>query len=413
MVTESTLDQKRAEIARILGEDNVGVGNPKWLTMMEQGVIVELHIRRWRGRARLDLSDLGLPKNIEDDTYAHLMRLGDKKLLPAKEINGRKVSYVDLLDNLDSSTRDWLDRNSFETHWGRFVPFTKYEEWKKGNKEFERKYYELRDEIYSKYDNIKIQLRQEYGAMAIVAYRRVKALGKTSATEENFIEKFVGHVLSLVPSADIIKASFDYETTATYIPLPSEVERDMAKAKSIRLEQEVKDEAAMNKLQLLRRMNDDVVRQAKEKKEQLIDSFISDVARQVRSQIYDAVTDVLDSIKRNDGKLVGKSASQLAALMDKVASLNFYGDRDIDAMMAKVKATLGEVKDRNIDQVTGVLKDIGILTRASLIALGDNPRSARDVGIPVAPANGIVRQARAALGIVEVKAVELTRAGRK
>lgn len=413
MVIAATVDQMRTEVARILGEDQIGVKEPKWLKMMQEGVIVEVHIRRWRGRAKLDFADLGLPKNIEDEMYAHLMRLGDKKLLPMKEVNGRKVSYVDLLDNADCQARHWLDKMSFKTHWGSFVPFTMYQDWKKGDLEYQQQYFALRDEICNDYDNIEARLRNEYQAMAKVAYQRNSVLRTTSTSEATFVERFVNSIMRLVPSADTIFASFGYDVEVAYIPLPSQIEDDLARVRKSRREEDVQYEASRLKLDALRAMNDDVVRQAKEQKDKLIDTFLTDVAVQIRSLIYDTCTDVLASIQKNDGKLLGKSSGQVSNLIKAVEGLNFYGDSDIDGIIARVRSVMGgQVKDRDPKEVSKVLTDVGILTRASLIALGDTPRSGRAVGIPTTPANGVLRQARQSLGL-DIKKISLSTMERK
>jgi hypothetical protein len=400
MVTE--LDKKREEVAQKIGEESVSLMQPKWLQMMEEGVIVEVHISRWRGRAQLDLSDLGLTKSTEDELYSHLMRLGDKKLLPMREDNGKKLSYVDFLDNIDSNARKWLEKMSFATHWGRFIPFTMYPEWKKGNEEFKEKYFALRDEIFDNYDDIKQHLQDEYGNMARVAYRRAVTLNEYSGTEVEFIQKFVSAVISMLPGPERIYDSFGYEFEVRYIPLPSEIEQDLAKAEKIREELKMTKAEDAAKLRAIMEMNADVVKQAAEQKTKLIDTFLTDLSKQLRSQIYDVVTDVLASLENNDGRLIGKSSGQLGNLIKSVSALNFYGDSDIEGMLDKIRASLGTSnKDRNTDEIKATLKDIGVLTRSSLLTMGDNPRSARELGIDNTPTEEMVRKSRSTIGLGE------------
>ncbi len=365
--------------------------------------------------AKLDFDDLGLPKSVEDDLYSHLMRLGDKKLLPMKEVNGKNVSYVDLLDNVDSAARHWLDKMSFKTHWGSFIPFTMYQEWKKGDAEYQAEYFKLRDEICSNYTDILARLRNEYAAMASAAYRRNSVLKSISTSESAFVTKFVENVMRMVPDSGSIYASFGYEVDVAYIPLPSEMEKDLAKARRVRMEADIADQGARMKVEALRAMTNDVVRQAREKKEQLIDTFLRDIAVQVRSLVYDTVLDVSNSIKGNDGKLLGRSSMQLSNLIQKVEKLNFYQDSEITAMIGKVKELVGQpAKDRDRSEVINILRDIGVLTRASLLALGDTPRSGRSIGIPSVPANGMLRQARESLGLdKKITVPTMERKGRK
>src|SRR5690348_18290300 len=86
----SPLERRRAAIAQALGlpADAVHPVEPRWLRLMQDGVLVALHIRRWRATARLTWEDLGLPgANLPDDagrvaSLDDLLHLGDKRLLP-------------------------------------------------------------------------------------------------------------------------------------------------------------------------------------------------------------------------------------------------------------------------------------------------------------------------------------------
>jgi len=110
----SKLQSDREKLAQLLGQD-VKLVEPKWLSLMRQGVIVELHVRRWRAKSRLTLDDLGLPATDAAD-YSDLMKLGEKSLLPSK--------YIKKADNIESQARQLLDSCSYETFWGRFMPCT-------------------------------------------------------------------------------------------------------------------------------------------------------------------------------------------------------------------------------------------------------------------------------------------------
>ena len=114
----TALDQTRQTIAQVLGEEDVRVVEPRWLQLMREGIVIQLHIRRWRARAKLTFADLGLPvkDKRERAAFADLLNLGEKRLLPAR--------YIKALDSIDSGARKCLDRYSYATFWGRFVPCT-------------------------------------------------------------------------------------------------------------------------------------------------------------------------------------------------------------------------------------------------------------------------------------------------
>jgi hypothetical protein len=377
---------------------------------MEMGVIVTLHIRRWRAKTRLEFADLGLSRTVDDEVYNHLIRLGDKKLLPKIDINGKKTSYVDILDSIESRARRLLELNGFETFYGRFVPCTMYQTWKEESEQIKIEYLRIRDDICDRYTEIVANLLTEYRAMAKDAYSRTDR----KISEDTFVNNFVDSVRSLVPTKERIFDSFDYETDIGFVPLPSDYERDEARADKVRRMAELSEEADRGKINAIRRMNEDAISQLRTKKLAMVDSFMDSLQRQLRNQMYDAVVDVLESIKRNDGKLVGKSASQLRNLTQSIEGLNFYGDKDIDSMVKTIKGKLGNSdKDRDVADITNTLQQIGTLTRANLMSLGESPRMVRGTGIDYEADEVSLRTVRQSLGIVTEVDMGLTASARQ
>ncbi len=90
----------------------------------------------------------------------------------------------------------------------------------------------------------------------------------------------------------------------------------------------IRDEADRERRQKLARMNDEVVAEARRKKQQLIDTFLKDVVVQLRTTIYEATTDVLKTMQKNQGKLHPRSVVQLKNLIEQIGSLNFFGDEE-------------------------------------------------------------------------------------
>jgi hypothetical protein len=85
-----------------------------------------------------------------------------------------------------------------------------------------------------------------------------------------------------------------------------------------------------------------------------------------------------------------------------VERLNFAGDADLDAMLAGVRMQLDlAAEDRSVREVERVLRDVAVVTRSTLIGLGEQPRSARNLGVPDQPAPELVRTARGRLSLGE------------
>lgn len=420
-----------AELARILNVDNLRTAEPRWLALMREGVVVRLHVRRWRAKHRLTAEDLGLPPE-DDDLIGDLLELGDKRLLPADLARG--------LEAIESAGRKALERCGYATYWGVFVPATRFAEWQAENEVHRRRYFAARDEIVAGYDEILAQLTAAYRGAGRAAFRRARALATEDIRDEIltdeiwFVERFVRRILALIPSAADIERSFGWEEEYTYIPLPSLLAEDAAEKERIERARErerlaaelqrdtlwqelaIRDEADRQRRQLLARMNDEVVAEARRKKQELIDTFLTDLVVQLRTTIYEATTDVLRTMQKHPGKLHPRSAVQLRGLIEQIGKLNFFGDEESSRMIAAVRETFERRPDtRDADQIRDALQDVALVTRASLIDLGATPRVSVTLGDPEALPADALAQARRRLELddpVPAAGELFTRAGR-
>lgn len=421
----SELERLHEALAEALGEDPEAIRatNPQWLQLMKEGVLVSLHIGRWRARARLTWDDLGIDINGDDEELSDLMDLGQKKLLPA--------NLIKELESIESAARKYLDKVAYRTYWGHFVPVTAYAGWKEKNDEYRARYFAVRDRIVANYDDLMEEVLSSYRTAARQAYYRLSRLHPEAVSdilEEDFVEAFVSNVRLHLRSAAEIERSFYFDYELRHVPLPSllaedlaekerieseaqtererqqmalylERERAWAEEEKIRAEVDAARSAAAWKEQLMREMHRDVMETARQQKEELVESFLRDVVVQLRSLVYDATTNVLAAIQRN-GKMPPASFRQLRNLVTQVGSLNFYGDADIEAMIARVREQIGPGgQDRSAEDIQRTLVDIATVTRASLIGLGQRPRRARSLGVADAPTDEMVRRARRGLGL--------------
>lgn len=420
-------DELRLTLAQALGEDPnaITATNPRWLQLMREGVLVRLHIGRWRARASLRWQDLGIKpgRGEEERALDELLELGHKLLLPRDDVRE--------LDSIDSSARKWLEKNAFRTYWGFFVPVTAYAEWKAKNEEFRQRYLDVRDRMATNYDETVARVLAKYHVAARAAYRRLRLLHPDAVQEtreSEFADRFVAEIVRAIPSRRDFYASFYFDTELEYVPLPSLLAEEQAEATRIRTEaraQQERREAQLHlerervwaqeekiraevsaaqstaawKKQLMREMHREVVEQARRKKERVVDSFLRDVVAQLRTSVYEVVTDVLASLHKN-GRLHSRSVVQLRNMIEQVEQLNFAGDVALDTMLAGVRAELNvAAQHRSVREIETALQDIAVVTRSTLIGLGERPRSARTLGIPDEPAPALVRTARGRLGL--------------
>ena len=384
-------DQRTTALAAIFEQTD-------WKTLMREGVIVKLTLRRWRAKTKLELSDLGI--NVEDPevkaAYRQIMDLGNKLLLPSNTIRE--------LENIDSSARKLLERYSYKTAFGRFVPYTAFERWSVQNAAWEVRYYGVRDAIISDYAGIVFLLEQDYKHAARQAWTILVSTtpGIVKGIElEAFIANFLQRVKVQIPTPDVIHASFGYETNLMQIQFPTLTEAN-AEAQSVtaedvaqrQTEREQERAASVERQRMLDQMNQTIVRDAQQKKQTIINAFLADLAVQVRSTAYEAVTDVLD-VLRGAETLPGQSVRRLNTLIEQMSTLNFYNDRDLDRMITQMRDIVEQpAKDRNVDDIRRQLRAIATVTRATLIELGETPRSARGVDVPDVVSDADAREAR-------------------
>ena len=393
-VSDNTLERERARVAQELGEaaDRVEVARPDWQTMMRHGVLVRLHLRRFRFRAKVNFEDLGLPEPGEDERkqFDEVMTLGVKMLLPAR--------LLKQLDAIDSGARKHLDKWSRKTHWGDFVPVDAYGEWKTGNDVFEQRYLGVRDEIYLDFDKILKELREVYRAQGVKAYARLRNLrpsllrlrtGRT-LTEAEFVSRFVNRVVEAIPDRQTIHDSFAYETELSYIPLPSLLEQDLLERERIAAQRRAEEEeerlremelsaaqrALRERERMLQRMNEDVVREARAQQEQLAQEFLRGADAQMHAAICETLTNAVESIEKNDGRLVGKVAEQLRNMVDYAAAMNFTGNEIIAGQIAEVRALMEQPK-RDAKQVEQLLRRLAAANKQQLRDMEAPARSKR------------------------------------
>ena len=201
------------------------------------------------------------------------------------------------------------------------------------------------------------------------------------------------------PPSNQIYDSFGWEEEYTYIPLPSLLAEDAAEKERIKAERDLErqreelerddlwrtitihDEADRARRDALIRMNEEVTAEARKKKQQMIDGFLGDLVKQLRATVYEATTDILATMSKNQGKLHPRSVVQLRNLIEQVGQMNFFGDTETDAMIRRVRSIFDQRPEaRNAADLQVTLRDVAIITRASLLDLGEQPRASRIIG---------------------------------
>lgn len=402
-------DQRKEEaIARILRQPTYGAID--WRALMRQGTLVRLTIRRCGFAAKLELFDLGV--TVKDEraraALARTLVLGEKRLLPE--------SYMKELERITSAARHLLKRCTFtlSPELGAFLPVSAYATWRKEIPALRDSYFALRDEIIANYRAIVRQVLDEYEFVAKDTYRRIRETGAEilEESEAEFVANYCARIESLIPSPERIRASFDFAYTMVdgVRQIGDEEGTDQGgppenlRTAALPLPAQFSTQATDWEYQRAAMTRDMLLQEQKQKKE-MIDTFLGAVVGQLRSLIYQVMTDVLATIEqrqRKDGKFSPRSVVQLKNLVKQINLLNFYGDEEVDRIMAQVQRVLDlkpEERQGSLREIQDRLRAIALVSRDTLLNLEEDLPSAREFAIPDVPAPSVVREARMELGL--------------
>lgn len=371
---------KAQEIAEILNEPDIQF--VPWEELMGEGVVVRLHIKRVRFRKKLTFEDLGLhfASMRTQQAMADVFRLGMKNLLPGE--------YIRRLETIESTARKLLQRSSYDTVWGPFIPVTGYQAWREKNQELMDAYYKERDLILQNYADLKKEVIASYTEAARNAYRILNKLDPQVLSEREkereafYLAGVRRKIRRMLPSVQEITDSFDFVVSPTYIDLPLLLKDQALPGKSVLEKQTIEgvtleeqrelrwlQAGTRQRQEMMREMNRDVVQKAREQKERQIDDFLTTIISQLRALIYDAATNVLAALKKH-GTMPPRSVVQLKNLVEQISLLNFYNDRDASRIMNMIRDLIDQPREkRDLDVIEQRLREIATVMRASLITL--------------------------------------------
>lgn len=369
---------KAQVIAAILDEPDMRFVD--WAALMGEGVVVRLHIRRVRFRKRLQFEDLGIhfPDTQTREKMHEIFRLGMKNLLTK--------AYLDRIEQIEYKARKLLKFYAIDTVWGPFVPVTAYRAFRREIDELEEAYYQVRDDILANYVAIMREVLENYVKAAAQAYRILnqvnpEALSERERRREIFYLGSVRHkIRKMLPTQDDIRETFSFEVSPTYIDLPrlagDDTDGALVEKRTIedvtpeeQRELRWRKESTRERQQMMRAMNEDVVRKAREQKEQRIDQFLTDVITQLRGLLYDATVNVLAALAKHE-TLPPRSVVQLKNLVSNLQLLNFYGDRDVERAMVLIESLIDRPREeRDLEVIEQRLRQIATVMRATLLPL--------------------------------------------
>lgn len=396
-------DAAAREIAAIVGEDanNVVVRNAEWEKFLQDGLLVRLHIGRWRGKSLLSLEDLGIQPETtaQRKAFERVLTLGSRYILPRQ--------IMKKAEGLESKARYALEKRSFRTFWGRWIHVSKYAEWREVNEQIRAEYLALAQEIQNTWEDLLEQSRQDYVILGLQTYNRLVqagALAVSSTEREVWVREFVARSMAQVWNVERVVSSFTYAWKSEFVALAQQVATDQAAAGAIRLSQ-------AEQLML-----EDVRRTAAEQAAEGCQRLAADLIAEVREQVYKVAVDALENLRKNDGRLGRNSSKGLNNLIEQMTSMVFWSDPALEQRIASVQRIVQTPANRRSEsELNDALVSLGAEARLVLTELDRTPlRSAQSVGI--SDEIGELRQTvarRAGSNVLELGTVEIRQGARR
>jgi hypothetical protein len=314
------MSDRRTEIAQLVGINPRALRDLKASlvdALVRKGVLVTLHIGRWRARHKLDPEDLGLDPRTSA-AICQSIELGHKLLLPR--------ATLDQLSRLESKGRANLASHSLDTRIGSFVPADGFPKFRETHEQLKAQYLAVRDHLAEMAPTLKAEAAERFAQAAREIYPRVAAeIGR-----DEFTERYVDRALAGWPDAQEIYRSFRFDYEVSYVPLSSELASEQARQAEIQ-----QDFALRTELQ----------RHVAERRRREIDDFLTGIVGQLRGIVYETVTAAIRSIERH-GRPLAATIVSLRHLIDRVRALNVYGDADIESQIAQLEQALGPRRRR-------------------------------------------------------------------
>ena len=394
---ESIIASRRQTAADRLGRevDQVQAIKLEIAAMRENGLLVDLDIHGVsQFQARVSYSELGI---ASDDPRAERLRTGRKDLFP---------QHSKKLRSLEARARQNLENNSHRVgvfgQW-RWLPWSSYDSFISRHTEIVAEMEAVKANILSHYDEVREENRAYFAKIALRAWKDMLAQYSpgdrvvivttdhfefdSQADRDRFIEYVVQRALGKMPLPEEIEQDIriDYKTSILYGD--SEMAADDAaleKAKAEVAKLQAEEAEAQNRafdaesakrlaqVQEEARIASIKAAEMEHAREQLaqMGSPIQEALDALRANVYDAVSTLLASLRRNSG-FKGRASTKAAELYDTWKRLNggLLQDEKLDAALQRLDAEMRqygrnsrEERETQLGDITSQLAEIAALT---------------------------------------------------
>lgn len=289
---------------------------PDWgMVLSNNGLIVSLTIRWYKGQVRLSPEDLDLEKQATDPAFQKLFALGQKLIIPKEVFNQ--------FHRLETRARSLLDRYSVETPFGQFVTYKAFPLVEERLGEIEKEFRQTVQETIAKYPKYRGQVLEEYTGVSKQLFSNGDARKNTA--------RLLQTVRNAMPRRADLAEYYSFGWQPFHIATPSELVRDEKKARVLAEGKAIKF-----------KVNKDLAERYQKKSAREMDSFISGSIKKMRSVVNELVVAALTSIDKNDGVLVPRLSTTLKGMVDHFKMMNVWGDKDIEEQLSHLKQYLAD-----------------------------------------------------------------------
>jgi len=268
--------------------------------LTREGVLLNVSVRYWRAHKKLQAADLGLDPN---DVTDRLISLGHKKLVPKEALANFAL--------IESRAHSLVDANTFPFMGGigHFLPNAKLEE-------VNRKLESLRNE----FDSAQFSFLRNYADLRGDAARE---WWQAAAKLVRDPDRLVATIEDSFPRPEEMGRFFSFETHLFQMSVPEGIPQlDLITAGDQQAVIEARNAAAQEAAASIR---------------QGTQQFVADCVATMRQETAKLCDEMLGSFRDSKCGVHQKTLNRLSQFIDHFKSLNFAGDRELEAQLEEAR----------------------------------------------------------------------------
>jgi hypothetical protein len=351
-------------LAASLGEDvkRVTLREVDWSALAQEGVLVKISVGLCNWATKMRLEDWGIVTESDEEAkaYERTCSFGYRNLLPR--------DVIDPIVGIGGQGRAAVERYSFPTPWGHFMPKRLYAAWRVENDKLMARFFEGKRDLEENWDTYVAAMDRDYLTVARRNYKLLQGQGiALSGDAEEYARLALERSKRRVQSKEQALAAFRWEWSTTGIGFADVASREA--------------ERALSRGDVL--AADLATTQARTSPNRVAD-LMNELTGQIRGRVYDVVVDCLTALRKNGGKLPPASTGQMRNLVTEVSKMMFWPDAELEDRLATLNGLLGVPSEsRSQEQIAGALTALGVEMRSYLLEIGKPvKRSGAEFGIP-------------------------------